>query len=89
MNIRPALNAVPIQEASSKPRCKYPRRSARPTLTSRPVKVAVMAPSNTPSNPEQWVRGDDGVRLDVGGAGVEGGVLKTESPPEVACLPEA
>ena len=51
MNMRAALNAVPIQEASSTPRCKAPRKSARPTLISRPVQVAIKAPSRTPKIP--------------------------------------
>jgi hypothetical protein len=51
MNIMAALNAVPIHDASSTPRCNAPLRSTNPTLIRRPAKDAIMAPSNTPKIP--------------------------------------
>src|SRR5262245_14199427 len=85
MNIIEALNAVPIQEAWSTPRCRAPRKSARPTLSNRPVQVAIIAPSSTPKTPNiGWVLNaeeapEDAVSVD--GTDEAGGVLKTGDPP--------
>jgi len=46
-----SVNAVPIHEASSAPRCIAPRKSVKPTLINRPVQVAIEAPSSTPKTP--------------------------------------
>src|SRR5215472_1438349 len=82
MNIIGALNAVPIQEAWSTPRCKAPRKSARPTLSNCPVQVAIIAPSRTPKTPNiGWVVTVVEAALGVDGAGESGGVLKTAEPP--------
>jgi hypothetical protein len=51
LNIIAILSAVGIQEASSKPRPKAPRRSASPTLSKRAFSVAIPAPRNTPAIP--------------------------------------
>src|SRR5579871_509021 len=61
LNIVAMLSAVGIQEASSKPNPVAPRRSGRPTLTRRELRVAIPAPRNTPKIPrygfvELWGR---------------------------------
>src|ERR1700733_9302810 len=87
MNISAALNAVPSHEASSTPRCKFPRRSGRPTLINLPVLVAIKAPSSTPNTPMigcvvMTPRARGGVVEAGGDAELEGdGVLKPGSPP--------
>src|SRR5580692_11106934 len=56
INIIEALNEVLSQDASSTPRCSAPRMSTRPTLISRPVHVAIIAPNSTPATPSNgWV----------------------------------
>src|SRR6516162_10063579 len=56
LNIIAMLSAVGIQEASSKPRPRAPRRSGRPILTKRPFRVAIPAPRKTPKIPKyEWV----------------------------------
>src|SRR5215831_12539010 len=82
MNIIAALNDVLSQEASSTPRCKAPRKSGRPTLSNRPVKVAVIAPSSTPKTPNiGWVVTDEATAADAVGVVEVEGVLKIEGPP--------
>src|SRR5262249_55015687 len=51
LNIIAMLRAVGIQEASSKPRLRAPRRSGSPTLIKREFSVAIPAPRNTPRIP--------------------------------------
>src|SRR5215472_10531312 len=51
LNIIAMLSAVGIQEASSKPRPRAPRRSGSPTLIKREFSVAIPAPRNTPMIP--------------------------------------
>src|SRR5208282_629136 len=82
MNISAALKAVPIHEASSTPRCNAPRKSINPTLISRPVHVAIIAPNSTPKTPRRgWVEITGGVAAPAAGADGVGEVLKTETPP--------
>ena len=51
LNMVAMLSAVEIQDASSKPNPKTPRRSGKPTLTNRAFKVAIPAPMKTPRIP--------------------------------------
>src|ERR1700684_3427781 len=51
MNIMPMLRTVGIQEASSNPKPSAPRKPGKPTLTRRPLRVAVAAPRKTPRMP--------------------------------------
>src|SRR5215471_17385670 len=51
LNIIAMFSAVGIQEASSKPRLRAPRRSGSPTLIKREFSVAIPAPRNTPKIP--------------------------------------
>src|SRR5579862_6964853 len=51
LNIIAMLSAVGIHEPSSKPKPAAPRRSAKPTLTSREFMVASPAPRKTPRMP--------------------------------------
>src|SRR5215471_8216623 len=51
LNIIAMFSAVGIQEASSKPRLRAPRRSGSPTLIKREFRVAIPAPRNTPRIP--------------------------------------
>jgi hypothetical protein len=82
MNISAALKAVPIQEASSTPRCNAPRKSDRPTLIRRPVHVAIIAPNNTPKTPRRGrVEITGAVAVPAAEAGGVGDVLKAETPP--------
>src|ERR1700733_7726088 len=82
MNISAALKAVPIQEASSTPRCNAPRKSNKPTLISRPIHVAIIAPNSTPKTPRRgWVEITGGVAASASGADGVGEVLKVEAPP--------
>src|SRR5215469_2436082 len=82
MNIIAALNDVLSQEASSTLRCKAPRKSARPTLSKRPVLVAIIAPSSTPRTPNiGWVVTAEETAADAVGVVEAEGVLKIEGPP--------
>jgi hypothetical protein len=82
MNISAALKAVPIHEASSTPRCNAPRNSDKPTLISRPVHVAIIAPNSTPKTPRRgWVEITGAVAAPAADAGGVGDVLKAETPP--------
>src|ERR1700733_2196577 len=82
MNISAALKAVPIQEASSTPRCNAPRKSIKPTLISRPVHVAIIAPNSTPKAPRRgWSENTGGVAAPAAGADGVGDVLNAETPP--------
>src|SRR5271154_6295061 len=82
MNIIAALKAVPIHEASSTPRCNAPRKSDKPTLISRPVHVAIIAPNSTPKTPMRgWVEITRAVAAPAADAGGVGVVLKAETPP--------
>src|SRR6202167_2344646 len=82
MNISAALKAVPIHEASSTPRCNAPRKSNKPTLISRPVHVAIIAPNSTPKTPRRgWVEITCGVAAPASGAHGEREVLKAETAP--------
>src|SRR5215831_9975544 len=84
MNIMAALNEVLSQEALSTPRCKAPRRSARPTLSNRPVKVAIIAPSSTPKTPNiGWVVITEETAADAVGVDVTGELLNAEGPPRL------
>ena len=88
MNIKDALNAVLIHEASSTPRCKAPLRSDKPTLIKRPVQVAMLAPSNTPATPSNGsVVITDGGVVGFAGPDVGAGVLKAGSPPHDCYCP--
>ncbi len=60
------LSAVGIQEASSNPKPRAPRRSGRPTLTRRAFSVAIPAPRKTPRIPTYGLVVDCG-RPDCGG----------------------
>src|SRR5271155_4297658 len=76
LNIVAMFNAVGIQDASSNPNPFAPRRSARPTPTSRAFKVASPAPRNTPTIPRYgFVCG--GTALCVGAALVSDAVNRT------------
>src|SRR6516162_8273056 len=82
INIIAALNAVPSQDASSTPKCKAPRKSARPTLSRCPAHVAFSAPSSTPKTPNiGWVVRVEAPVPDAVGVDEAGGVLKIEGPP--------
>src|ERR1700692_3179840 len=82
MNISAALKAVPIHEASSTPRCNAPRKSSKPTLISRPVHVAIIAPNSTPMTPSRgWVEIAGGAVAAAADADGAGEVLKAETPP--------
>src|SRR6516164_8686034 len=82
MNIMAALNDVFSQEASSTPRCKAPRRSARPTLSSCPVHLAIIAASSTPKTPNiGCVVTAEATAADAVGVDVPGGLLKIEDSP--------
>ena len=72
MNIMLALNAVPIHEASSAPRCRAPLISINPTLIRRPVQVAIEAPSSTPNTPN---KGCIVITAGVGDVGEDAGVV--------------
>src|ERR1700722_5258113 len=52
LNMVAMFNAVGIHDASSNPNPFTPRRSARPTPTSRAFSVAIPAPRNTPAIPK-------------------------------------
>src|ERR1700722_20292526 len=65
LNIRAMFSAVGIHAASSNPNPLAPRRSARPTPTSRAFRVASPAPRNTPAIPKYGlVYGAAGALLD-------------------------
>src|SRR5271168_1519294 len=82
MNISAALKLVLIHEASSTPRCNAPRKSDKPTLISRPVHVAIIAPNSTPMTPRRgWVEMTGGIAAPATGAGGVCEVLKAETPP--------
>src|SRR5215831_12761477 len=82
MNIIAALNDVLSQEALSTPRCNAPRKSARPTLSNRPVQAAIVAPSSTPKTPKVGcVVTSDETAADAVGVVEAEGVLKIEAPP--------
>jgi hypothetical protein len=77
-NIVAALNAVLSHEASSTPRCREPLKSPNPTLSRRPVQVAIMAPSSTPPTPSKGCVVITRATVPAPGvAGWVGGVLKT------------
>src|SRR5215470_17008229 len=80
MNIMAALNAVPIQDALSTPRCKAPRKSARPTLSNCPAHFEIIAPNSTPKTPNiGWVVTAEATVADA--VGVDEAVeLKVEGP---------
>src|SRR5215469_2749208 len=81
-NIIAALNAVLSHEASSTPRCKAPRRSARPTPSNRPMPVAIIAPSSTPKTPKiGYVVTAEATAADAVGVVEVEGVLEVEGTP--------
>src|SRR5215469_16283524 len=92
MNIMAALNVVPSQDALSAPRCKAPRKSARPTLSNCPAHFEIIAPNSTPKTPDiGWVVTAEATVGDaVGADGDEdaGGVLKIKSPPHSHSCPK-
>src|SRR5258706_11479496 len=51
LNMIAMFNAVVSQEASSKPNPMAPRKSGSPTVSSRPLRVAIPAPRKTPTIP--------------------------------------
>src|SRR5215471_21605575 len=87
INIIAALNAVPSQDASSTPKCKAPRKSAKPTLSKCPAHVAFIAPSSTPKTPNiGWVVIAEATVADAVGVDCDEdaeGVLKVEHPPDL------
>ncbi len=91
MNIIAALNAVPSQEALSTPRCKAPRKSARPTPSNCPAHFEIIAPNSTPKTPNiGWVVTAEATVADAVGVDRDedaGGVLKIEGPPHSHSCP--
>src|SRR5215472_658450 len=80
LNIIAILSAVGIQEASSKPRLRAPRRSGSPTLIKREFSVAIPAPRNTPRIPMYGLVARRDGPVCAGGASVaEAGAITRES----------
>src|ERR1700740_764505 len=58
MNIKATLKALEIHAPSSNPIPTFPLRSAKPSVSNRPVRVTIPAPSTTPTIPSSglWDR---------------------------------